>query len=303
MPDHNSAHPKVFISYSWYPPINKERVLKLSNKLRQDGIDSEIDQYIDSPPKGWPQWMVNQIQGAHFVLVVCTEGVQAGRGTQWEGALILQHMYNEGANNKFIPVLLESGRFEDIPVPLQGSTFYCVDTTEGYENLYRRLTNQPLNEAPKLGDLKNLSPLDILDRTQGFSKEFRQSLLNKLKALIQMQGEIYEGRVGDHGNLWGTGDTYDSHTWPREVEIIPTGDLEGHIRAPYDCMVRHKHYIAQVETGTKDNQHPAIITARYSIEQSGVVHISGITFEGDQVRRCGNSIRARLESINGQKLS
>jgi len=63
-----------------------------------------------------------------------------------------------------------------------------------------------------------------------------------LKALLQMQGPINEGKDGSQGPFFGTGDTYESTTWPKEVEIIPTSELEGVIRAPYDCMVRHKHY-------------------------------------------------------------
>ena len=68
--------PKVFISYSHDSPEHAERVLTLSDRLRQDGIDSHIDQYEVSPPKGWPRWMVNKVEWADFVLVVCTETYQ-----------------------------------------------------------------------------------------------------------------------------------------------------------------------------------------------------------------------------------
>lgn len=67
------THPKVFISYSHDSPEHKDRVLHLSDRLRADGIDCNIDQYETSPPEGWPRWMVNQIEEADFVLVVCTE--------------------------------------------------------------------------------------------------------------------------------------------------------------------------------------------------------------------------------------
>ena len=65
--------PKVFISYSHDSPEHAGRVLELSDRLRQDGIDSHIDQYEVSPPEGWPRWMVNKVEWADFVLVVCTE--------------------------------------------------------------------------------------------------------------------------------------------------------------------------------------------------------------------------------------
>ena len=64
---------KVFISYSWDFPEHKEKVLALSDQLRQHGIDCQIDRYHQSPPEGWYRWMMNQVDESDFVLVVCTE--------------------------------------------------------------------------------------------------------------------------------------------------------------------------------------------------------------------------------------
>ena len=69
-------HPRVFISYSHDSPEHLDRVLVLSDRLRVDGIDCHIDQYEESPGEGWPRWMVNQIEDAEFVLVVCTENYE-----------------------------------------------------------------------------------------------------------------------------------------------------------------------------------------------------------------------------------
>jgi hypothetical protein len=43
--------PKVFISYSHDSDQHKDRVLALSDRLREDGIDCIIDQYETSPPE------------------------------------------------------------------------------------------------------------------------------------------------------------------------------------------------------------------------------------------------------------
>lgn len=117
MPDHNCAHPKVFISYSWDSPRHKERVLELSNQLRLEGIDCQIDQYVDSPPEGWTLWMQKQIEKAQFVLVVCTESYKrrfdgeevpgSGFGGRWEGFLTRVTIYNAGTLNK--KALVNSG--------------------------------------------------------------------------------------------------------------------------------------------------------------------------------------------------
>jgi hypothetical protein len=63
---------KVFISYSHDSPEHARRVLALSDRLREDGVDSHIDQYDVSPPEGWPRWMLKRVKWADFVLVVCT---------------------------------------------------------------------------------------------------------------------------------------------------------------------------------------------------------------------------------------
>ena len=47
---------KVFISYSHDSEEHKKKVWDLSARLRNDGIESIIDQYEDSPIDGWPLW-------------------------------------------------------------------------------------------------------------------------------------------------------------------------------------------------------------------------------------------------------
>src|SRR5215216_600840 len=89
--------PKVFISYSHDSVEHKRRVRRLSDRLRQEGVDSNIDQYEQSPQEGWPRWMVRQIREADFVVVVCTQTYQRrfedqedpgrGFGSAWEGAI------------------------------------------------------------------------------------------------------------------------------------------------------------------------------------------------------------------------
>ena len=46
---------------------------------------------------------------------------------------------------KFIPVLLEGGQ-DQIPLPVRGHQHYMVSTSEGYEGLYRYLSDQPAGE-------------------------------------------------------------------------------------------------------------------------------------------------------------
>jgi TIR domain len=68
-----SEPPKVLISYSHDSPEHAQHVLELANRLRADGIDCTIDQYVLVPPEGWPRWMDKQVRDSDFVVMVCTE--------------------------------------------------------------------------------------------------------------------------------------------------------------------------------------------------------------------------------------
>jgi len=171
--------PKVFISYSHDSQEHKERVLALAGRLREDGIDSNIDQYEDSPPEGWQRWMLNQVEAADYALVVCTqqydrrfrgqEETGKGKGVTWEGGVIIQELYDaQGKNSKFIPVTFTPEDAESIPSPLLSATFYRLDTADGYELLYRRLTSQPRTRKPILRKLRTLPPQE---RKQLFQEE------------------------------------------------------------------------------------------------------------------------------------
>jgi len=158
--------PTVFISYSQDSDEHKEKVLRLADCLRDDGIDANLDQYQTNPPEGWQLWMEKQIRDSQFVILVCTETYLKrvmkedegrGKGIMWESTIVYSYLYEAGVvNEKLIPVVFGHENTKYIPVPLKPTTFYDVSTEEGYENLYRRLTNQPYTTKPELGALKKL---------------------------------------------------------------------------------------------------------------------------------------------------
>jgi hypothetical protein len=91
--------PKIFISYSHDSADHDKRVLALAERLRKNGVDAQIDQYVSgTPEEGWPRWMLERLDWADFVLVVCTETYYKrfrgreeqgkGKGADWEGSLI-----------------------------------------------------------------------------------------------------------------------------------------------------------------------------------------------------------------------
>jgi hypothetical protein len=160
---------KIFISYSHDSTKHQQWVLRLSNRLREQGLDCQLDQYINGfPPQGWQRWMEKQIEQADFVLIICTPlylqrykgeafATGLGKGVNFEGVVISQSLYDcYYRNTKFIPVIPDNGSHNNIPLPLKAYSSYQL--MDDYQNLYRVLTAQPAISAPKLGQRQELPP-------------------------------------------------------------------------------------------------------------------------------------------------
>lgn len=161
----------VFISYSHDSAAHRARVRQLVDRLRGEGVTVIFDRmFEDVPPaKGWPLWMLDEVDAAKYVLVVATEtynrrfrGHEAegkGLGVTWEGAIISTELYEaQGKNLKFIPVLFDAEDSTHIPLPLRPTTHYNVSTDKGYDDLYYRLTGQRGYVAPDVGTIRTRTP-------------------------------------------------------------------------------------------------------------------------------------------------
>lgn len=174
---------EVFISYSHDSEHHMVRVREFADRLRAEGVDCDIDQYHEAPPEGWPRWMAQKVRDAKFVLAICSrpylarfEGLEEkgkGLGAKWEGGIIINELYEaEGSNTKFIPIVFDYEDRPFIPAPLRPTTYYNVGKQAGYDDLYRRLTDQPKVKKPALGSvrkmaLEHLEPLPPKDVKTG----------------------------------------------------------------------------------------------------------------------------------------
>jgi SEFIR domain-containing protein/effector-associated domain 2 (EAD2)-containing protein len=175
--------PKVFISYSHDFPGHAQHVLELAERLRQDGIDAQLDQYVAGmPAEGWPRWMLDRLDWADFVLVVCTETYYRrfrgreesgkGKGADWEGNLITLQMYNaKSRTTKFAPVFFASQDEQFVPEPLRGYTQYLLNSEENYTKLYAFLTGQVGVPLAELGAFKTLPRKKVEPLTFGKQDE------------------------------------------------------------------------------------------------------------------------------------
>lgn len=161
-----SNNNRVFISYSHDSPEHEQRVLALAERLRTDGLDAQIDQYVNGmPPEGWARWMLNQLDEADFVLLVCTETYYRrfrgheqpgkGKGADWEGALITQSIYDARSRTvRYVPILFDPGDERYIPEPLRSATYYTLNSEAAYQNLYDFLLGQAGVEPGTLGTVR-----------------------------------------------------------------------------------------------------------------------------------------------------
>ena len=105
-------HPKVFISYSWTSEAYKERVLKLAERLVNDGVDVIFDRWNLRPGQDMYAFMEQSIRDAEKVLILCEEGYAkkadnrtGGVGTETQ--IITPDVYGEYKQEKFIPIIME----------------------------------------------------------------------------------------------------------------------------------------------------------------------------------------------------
>lgn len=194
--------PTIFISYSHDNESHRERVLALSERLRNDGLETRLDRYVNgAPPEGWPRWMLNQLDAADYVLVVCTETYyrrfrgheepDKGKGVDWEGALITQELYDvRNKTLKFVPVLFSADHHSFIPEPLRSLMHYTLTSEGNYQSLYDFLLGQAGIEPGEVGDLK------IKPRKIGQPLTFDDDAIAKSNSIIQnAQTKVYANPI------------------------------------------------------------------------------------------------------------
>ena len=159
---------KALLSYAHENTQHERLVRNLSDRLRPDGVECEIDQYHDAPLPGWPQWMSQQIfDEERFILVVASrsyarrwslaEQSGVGLGAKYEGKLIRHVLYSgDGLNGRVIPVVMTRNDICYVPPELRDTTRYDVSTDIDYDLLLRRLIQQPVVAASAVGELPTL---------------------------------------------------------------------------------------------------------------------------------------------------
>lgn len=155
---------KVFISYSWTPPENKERTIELGSRLIEDGIEVVIDVWDLKEGQDKYKFMEKMVNSSDIdrVLIICNKDYmdkandrKGGVGS--ESMIISEEIYSNAEQTKFIPVIFEKDTENKPYIPTYTSSRIYIDLSdeeyfeEEYEKLLRNVYSKPIHDKPKLG--------------------------------------------------------------------------------------------------------------------------------------------------------
>jgi hypothetical protein len=140
--------PKVLIRYSHDSVEHDQRVLKLAERLRKDGVDAQIGRLdAGTPSEGWHRWIRNRISWATFVLVVASKKHELhffDREPE-DGSGITYRLFSDQRHtNKFVTVVFAREDAQFIPAALRAESLSYLLSSEDnyYASLYGHLTGR-----------------------------------------------------------------------------------------------------------------------------------------------------------------
>ena len=158
--------PKIFISYSWSPESNKQKVLQLAERLSLDGVHVVIDEWdlkAGQDKYAFMEQMVND-STVEKVLLICNKKYaekanerQGGVGV--EGTIISKQVYEDAKQTKFLPVVFEYNEKGEPCIPTFVASAIYIDLSNddvfenGYDELLRDLFNKPKSKRPPIGKM------------------------------------------------------------------------------------------------------------------------------------------------------
>lgn len=131
---------KVFISYSQDSESHSAQALELANRFEAAGICCSIDQKVgpEEVKTGLPVWMSQEIIGADYLIVVCSERyqklltgiekIESDSLGAWESVFSVNEVYNSVVHSKkMVPVIFNDYFRSFIPDPLQDRRVFLLD--------------------------------------------------------------------------------------------------------------------------------------------------------------------------------
>ena len=158
--------PKIFISYSWKPVQNKQKVLRLAERLTSDGVHVILDDWDLKEGQDKYSFMEQMVNNPEVkrVLLVCNKEYaekanQKKGGVGIESLIVSDEIYSKADQTKFIPIVFEYGSDGKPCVPTFVKTRIFVDLSnedifeDNYEVLLRNIFEKPASKRPPIGTM------------------------------------------------------------------------------------------------------------------------------------------------------
>ena len=198
---------KVFISYSWDSEEHKAWVKKLADRLTEEGIDVQLDQYQE-PGTSLTAFMQDGLSNADRVLVIGSPNYKRkakshkGR-TNTEDQIINIHMNRDFATTKFIPILRKgsySTSFTDLVADRNGFDF---SDDKMFESEFERLVDGLVGKRDSQ-TLHNLKSRRTKEKSRNSKKNLidtgtEYELTKDLKQIIDL---INSSNSSDRVKFW-----------------------------------------------------------------------------------------------------
>ena len=233
------ATPKVFISYSHDTLEHKMWVMKLAQKLMDNGIEAMLDMWELGPGDDIARFMERGLKEADRVLMVCTEKyvlkAEAGQGGAGYEKMIMTADYMKHVDSKrVIPIIRQNGT-NHVPAFL-GTKLYMDFSTEeraeyAFDELARELHGKPLYSKPRLGSVPNFDTVPPVE-----PKPTEAPILTAMKVFMIVyedarDNELSLSQLIDTAQECGMSRTYFETLLPRlsDEDLIATGRFKGHL--------------------------------------------------------------------------
>jgi hypothetical protein len=194
--------PKVSVSYSWEDEAHMQWVGEFAARLRGDGVDVSLDQWMVGLGKPLPEFMEKLVRENERVLVICTPTYKEksdGRigGVGYEGDLMTGEMLTQRKREKFIPVLRTGNWTESIPSWLSGRSGVDLRGEQYSEPEYRKLVDElhgRMPQAPPLGASLVMNAKGGSRRARGVTTSQPQETSGPIKIVGVIEEEVTSPR-------------------------------------------------------------------------------------------------------------
>jgi len=202
-----SLKPKIFISYSWSPILNKNWTLELAERLTRDGIHVIIDEWDAKEGQDKFHFMEKMVNDPEIqnVLIICnkdyTEKANMKKGgVGIESQIVSSEIYNNVGQDKFIPIVRESYDNGKACLPTFVNTRFYIDLSnteqfeENYEQLIRRIFGKPKHKRPPIGEAPAYISEDepTFLQTAHKYRPLRESLINGKSNTVGLLSDYFD---------------------------------------------------------------------------------------------------------------